>query len=62
MALADGADPDHVRAKSFRDAWLRRGGRFVSTDFIVDEVTSSRRASKSFSNGSESRRFDRARG
>lgn len=38
MALADGADPGHVRAKSFRDAWLRRGGRFVSTDFIVDET------------------------
>jgi uncharacterized protein len=38
MALADEADPDHVRAKSFRDEWLRRGGRFASTDFIVDET------------------------
>ncbi|MGH7812439.1 MAG: type II toxin-antitoxin system VapC family toxin [Candidatus Binataceae bacterium] len=38
MALADGADPAHARARSFRDGWLRQGGLFVSTDFVADET------------------------
>lgn len=38
MALADAADPDHDRARTFRDEWLRTGGRFVSTDFVIDET------------------------
>lgn len=38
MALADAADLDHDRAKIFRDQWLRSGGGFVSTDFVLDET------------------------
>src|SRR5205807_1655802 len=38
MALADSSDPVHIRARTFRDEWLREGGRFVSTDFVVDET------------------------
>lgn len=38
MALADAADPDHDRAKIFRDQWFRSGGRLVSTDFVLDET------------------------
>ncbi len=38
MALADASDPDHARTKAFRDRWLRDGGRFVTTDFILDET------------------------
>jgi len=36
--LADAADPDHDRARMFRDGWLRSGGRLLSTDFILDET------------------------
>jgi len=38
MMLADAADPVHERARKFRDAWLERGGVFVSTDFVLDET------------------------
>jgi uncharacterized protein len=38
MMLADGADPGHGSARSFRDEWLERGGVFVSTDFVADET------------------------
>ena len=38
MTLADSADPDHERAKTYRDHWLRSGGRLVSTDFVLDET------------------------
>jgi len=38
MALADASDPDHARTKAFRDRWLRDGGRFVTTDFVLDET------------------------
>ena len=38
MALADDADPAHARTGSFRDGWMRQGGLFVSTDFVVDET------------------------
>lgn len=36
--LADAADPDHDRARMFRDGWLRSGGRLLSTDFVLDET------------------------
>jgi predicted nucleic acid-binding protein len=38
MALADANDPAHTRARSFRDGWLKEGGRFLSTDFVMDET------------------------
>jgi predicted nucleic acid-binding protein/antitoxin (DNA-binding transcriptional repressor) of toxin-antitoxin stability system len=38
MMLADAADPVHARARTFRDDWLKRGGVFVSTDFVLDET------------------------
>jgi predicted nucleic acid-binding protein len=38
MMLADGADPLHASAVKFRDDWLRRGGIFVSTDYVLDET------------------------
>jgi len=38
MALADAADPAHEPARRARDEWLRAGGRFVSTDFVLDET------------------------
>lgn len=37
IALADSADPRHAAARSFRDDWLRGGGKLVSTNFILDE-------------------------
>ncbi|MGH7819423.1 MAG: type II toxin-antitoxin system VapC family toxin [Candidatus Binatia bacterium] len=38
MALADASDLDHAPTKAFRDRWLRDGGRFVTTDSILDET------------------------
>lgn len=36
--LVDEADPDHRAAREARDAWLRRGGVLVSTDYVMDET------------------------
>ncbi len=38
MMLADASDPAHKHAVAFRDAWLKRGGVLVSTDFVQDET------------------------
>jgi len=38
MMLADASDPDHERAKAFRDDWLEQGGVLVSTDYVLDET------------------------
>lgn len=38
MMLADRSDPGHEAARAFRDAWLRDGGGFVVTDYVVDET------------------------
>jgi predicted nucleic acid-binding protein len=38
MALADAADPRHEECRDARDVWLLAGGRFVSTDFVLDET------------------------
>jgi uncharacterized protein len=38
MACADAADPAHGAATAARDAWLKRGGLFVTTDYVADET------------------------
>jgi uncharacterized protein len=38
MACADGADPDHARAATARDAALEGGQTLVTTDFVLDET------------------------
>ncbi len=38
MACADAADPAHSRAITARDAWLKSGGRLVTTDYVADET------------------------
>jgi hypothetical protein len=38
MMLADGADPQHRRARVYVDNWLGSGGGLVSTDYILDEM------------------------
>src|SRR5262249_14404837 len=38
MALADASDSSHQAARSFRDQFLRTGGSFLSTDFVMDET------------------------
>lgn len=38
MACADAADPAHRAVVAARDAWLKAGGVFVTTDYIVDET------------------------
>jgi len=38
MACADGADPAHRATVIVRDAWLKAGGVFVTTDYIADET------------------------
>lgn len=38
MMLADAADPQHARARAFRDDWVERGGVLVSTDYVMDET------------------------
>ena len=36
--MADAADPMHHASRGSRDAWLRSGGNFVSTDYVIDET------------------------
>lgn len=38
MALANESDGAHRDAIAFRDRWMKRGGVFVSTDYVVDET------------------------
>ena len=38
LACADGADPDHARARAARDAALEAGQILLTTDFVVDET------------------------
>lgn len=38
MMLADAADPHHAQAVAARDAWLKKGGALLSTDYVVDET------------------------
>jgi predicted nucleic acid-binding protein len=38
MSCADGADPDHVRSTTARDAALQAGHSLVTSDFVVDET------------------------
>lgn len=38
MMLADGSDHQHHEAVACRDRWLESGGRFVSTDYVMDET------------------------
>lgn len=38
MMLADASDPGHEAARLARDAWLKDGGVFVSSDFVLDET------------------------
>ena len=38
MACADGADPAHREAVAARDAWLERGGLFITSDYVADET------------------------
>ena len=38
MMLTDGADPEHAAACRFRDAWLKSGHTFVTTDYVTDET------------------------
>jgi uncharacterized protein len=38
MACADGADPAHGEAAAARDAWLERGGLFITSDYVADET------------------------
>jgi predicted nucleic acid-binding protein len=44
VMLADAADPKHARAVASRDRWLERGGKFVCTDFVLDETLTLLRA------------------
>ncbi len=38
MMLADANDPLHAAARALRDDWLKAGGVFVSSDFVMDET------------------------
>ena len=38
MACADGSDSAHSQAVAVRDAWLERGGLFVTSDYVADET------------------------
>ncbi len=38
MACADGSDSAHSEAVAARDAWLERGGLFVTSDYVADET------------------------
>ncbi len=38
VACADAADPAHRATVKARDGWLKAGGVFVTTDYIVDET------------------------
>jgi hypothetical protein len=38
MACADASDPAHKDCTKARDAWLKQGGLFITTDYIVDET------------------------
>jgi hypothetical protein len=38
MMLADASDPRHASAVAWRDAWLREGRSFVTTDYVSDET------------------------
>ncbi len=42
--LADADDPLHERATSLRERWLVEGGRFLSTDYVMDETLTLLRA------------------
>lgn len=37
-AAADEADPQHEVVCSLRDEWLKAGGTFVTTDYVIDET------------------------
>jgi predicted nucleic acid-binding protein len=37
MACADSSDPLHSASVQSRDEWLERGGRLLTTDYVVDE-------------------------
>lgn len=36
--MADSADPSHEDCRLARDSFLREGGRFVTTDYVLDET------------------------
>lgn len=36
--LVDGADPNHNAARAFRDDFLSRRGKLVTTDYVIDET------------------------
>lgn len=38
MACADAADPLHHASVAARDAWLRKGGRLLTSDYVADET------------------------
>ncbi|MCC6806197.1 MAG: type II toxin-antitoxin system VapC family toxin [Deltaproteobacteria bacterium] len=38
MMMFDAADPQHDAARETRDRWLARGGRLVSSTFVLDET------------------------
>ena len=38
IAAADAADKQHKAVCSLRDAWLKAGGAFVTTDYVIDET------------------------
>lgn len=38
MMLADASDPSHDRAVRYRDKWLKDGGLFVTSDYVLDET------------------------
>lgn len=38
IAAADAADPMNAAVRTLRDDWLREGGEFVTTDYIIDET------------------------
>ena len=38
IAAADAADPMNEAVREVRDEWLRDGGEFVTTDYVIDET------------------------
>ena len=38
IAAADAADPMNEAVRLIRDDWLRDGGEFVTTDYVIDET------------------------
>lgn len=38
IAAADAADPMNEAVRVIRDDWLRNGGEFVTTDYVIDET------------------------